>query len=216
MTLSDDSQKVLDLFLHELRSPVSVAQGYLRLLVEDRLKDPCDRERALAQSLEALGRIGSLCGSADEYLNVLSPVELLHYPASELVATLQSKCQEEAFTVSVPIAHIRGDVGSLPVEQATTAIIAVLRAALRSDPVLAQAVHVGIHGTDLLLTTGDEAVREQLVAPAGRGAFDQWRGGTGLRVPLALKLLAHTPLRIWALSENSGAIAIAMPLELPA
>ncbi len=216
MALSDDSQKILDLFLHELRTPVSVAQGYLRLLVEDRLTDPHDRERALAQSLEALGRIGSLCGSADEYLNVLSPVELVRYPASELVATFQSKCREEAFAVSVPSTAIGGEIGSLPVEQATTAIIAVLRAALRSDPVLAQAVHVGVRGTDLLLTTGDEAVREQLVASTGRAAFNQWRGGTGLRVPLALKLLAHTPLRIWALAERSGAIAIAMPLDMPA
>ncbi|MEQ1910319.1 MAG: histidine kinase dimerization/phospho-acceptor domain-containing protein [Vicinamibacterales bacterium] len=206
----------MDLLLHELRTPISVAQGYLRLLVEDRLSDPRDRERALAQSLEALGRIGNLCGSADEYLNVRSTVELVRYPASELVATLQSTCQGDAFAVNVPNPHILGDVRSLSVEQTAIAIAGVLRAALRSDPVLTQAVHVGVHGTDLILTTGDEAVRERLVAPTGRAAFNQWRGGTGLQVPLALKLLAHTPLRIWALSENSGAIAIAMPLELPA
>jgi hypothetical protein len=215
-TVAHDLGMVLDLLLHELRTPVGVAQGYLRLLLEDRLADARDRQRALAQSMEALGRIGDLCASAGEYLNAVSPLELVLYPAAELVKMLLVECQGKEFALNVQDAPMLGHVRSLTPARATAAITAVLQAALRGDPVLTQAIHVGVHGTDLILTTGDEAVRERLVAPTGRAAFNQWRGGTGLLVPLALRLLAQTHLRIWTLSEPSGAVAIAIPLELHA
>lgn len=215
-TAAHDLDKVLDLLLHELRTPVGVAQGYLRLLVEDRLADARDRQRALAQSLEALGRIGTLCGSAGEYLHAVSPPELVSYPAAELVKMLLVECQGNAVAVHVQDAPMPGHVRSLSPARATAAITSILQAALRGDPVLTQAVHVGVHGTDLILTTGDEAVRERLLAPTGRAAFNPWRGGTGLLVPLALRLLAQTNLRIWTLSEKSGAVAIAIPLEFHA
>lgn len=215
-TAAHDLDKLLNLLLHELRTPVGVAQGYLRLLVEARLAEARDQQRALAQSLEALGRIGNLCTSAGEYLNAVSPSELALYPAAELVKMLQVECQGKAFAINVQDAPMPGHVRSLPPARAAAAITAVLEAALRGDPVLAQTVRVGVHGTDLIFTTGDEAVRERLMAPSGRAAFNPWRGGTGLLVPLALRRFAHTPLRIWTLSGQSGAVAIAIPLELPA
>ena len=210
-----DIEQLVALFLHELRTPVSVAQGYLRLLVENRLSDPRDRERALAQSLEALGRIGHLCGAAGDYLS--PPAEaLLQYPASELVEALRLACQGDPFAVNVPSPPILGNVRSLPAEPTATAIAAVVRAALRNDPALTQAVQVGVHGTDLVFTAGDGVVRDRLIGPSGGGVFDQWRGGSGLQVPLALRRLAPTHARIWTLPEHLSAVAIAMTLEWPA
>ncbi len=208
-----DLVNMLDLLLHELRTPVGIAQGYIRLLLEDRLADPQDRRRALAQAMEALGRVSDLCVSADEYMDAASPSEIVRYSAAEFVRTLQDACRGMALSVAVPD-PIPGHVRSLSPARATGAIAVVLRAALRGDPLLAQMAHVGIRQADLVLTTGDDAVREQLLAVSGRAAFNPWRGGTGLLVPLALRRLAQTTLRIWALSETSGAVAIAIPLEL--
>jgi signal transduction histidine kinase len=212
-TAAHDLGKLLDLLLHELRTPVGVAQGYLRLLVENRLTDTRDQQRALAQSLEALGRIGTLCGSAGEYLHAAAPSELVSYPVSELVTMLLAEFQGRAFAVNLEDAPIEGHVRSLPPARAAAAITTVLEAALRAAPALTQAVRVGVHDRALLLTTGDEATREQLLVPSGRALLNPWRGGTGLVVPLALRSLAQTPLRIWTLSDEPGAVALAIPLE---
>ncbi|MEQ1870786.1 MAG: hypothetical protein ABL961_12265 [Vicinamibacterales bacterium] len=212
---SGDLAQVLDLFLHELRTPVGVAQGYLRLLVENRLSDPADRERALAQSLEALGRIGRLCTTAGDYLSP-PPVVLELYPAADLVEALPLACQGDPFAINVPMSPLIGDIRSLPAEPTAAAIAAVVRAALRNDPALTQVVQIGVHETDLVFTTGDSVVRGRLLGSDERGVFDPWRGGSGLQVPLALQRLAPTHLRLWTLADRASAVAIAMPLELPA
>ena len=63
-----DAEKALNLLIHDLRAPLSVAQGYLRLLHQNRLDSDADRQRALAQTMEALGRISRLCDDAAAYV----------------------------------------------------------------------------------------------------------------------------------------------------
>lgn len=213
---SSDLERVLDLFLHELRAPVGAAQGYLRLLLENRLNEPNDRRRALAQSAVALDRIGDLCASAGEYLNIDGSAELTSYPAAELSRALQAECDGKELAVYVQKNTILGHIHFLTPPDAATTLAAVLQAALRSDPTLTRAVHLGVHGADLVLTTGDEAVRDQLLESAERDPFDQWQGGNGLRVLLALKHLTQTGTRMWTLPQKSGAVAIAIPMESPA
>src|SRR5262245_37423647 len=51
---------VLHVLAHELRTPVGIAHGYVRLLLEDRLPAESDRRRALEQLQKALGRLTDL------------------------------------------------------------------------------------------------------------------------------------------------------------
>ena len=67
-TQRDESAKALNLLIHDLRAPLSVAQGYLRLLQQNRLEAEADRQRAMTQSMEALGRITRLCEEAAEFV----------------------------------------------------------------------------------------------------------------------------------------------------
>ena len=55
-THPDETAKALHLLIHDLRAPLSVAQGYLRLLQQNRLEAETDRQRAMTQSIEALDR----------------------------------------------------------------------------------------------------------------------------------------------------------------
>ena len=55
-----DISNVLHVLAHELRTPTGIAQGYVRMLLEDRLTDPADRQRALEQTQKALARVSEL------------------------------------------------------------------------------------------------------------------------------------------------------------
>ena len=64
----DESAKALNLLIHDLRAPLSVAQGYLRLLQQNRIEAEPDRQRAMTQSMEALGRMTRLCEEAAAFV----------------------------------------------------------------------------------------------------------------------------------------------------
>jgi signal transduction histidine kinase len=45
--MSVDISDILHVLAHELRTPVGIAHGYVRLLLEERLSQESDRRRAL-------------------------------------------------------------------------------------------------------------------------------------------------------------------------
>jgi signal transduction histidine kinase len=51
----------------------------------------------------------------------------------------------------------------------------------------------------------------------GDAAFDRWRGGTGLSLPIACRIIEAHRGALWALPGGSrGACALALPLVAPA
>jgi signal transduction histidine kinase len=64
-----DLEQAMHRLLHDFRTPIGVAQGYLRLIREGRLTSEADRERALDQAASSLGRLSRLCDDAADYLN---------------------------------------------------------------------------------------------------------------------------------------------------
>jgi signal transduction histidine kinase len=63
-----DAERVLHVLLHDLRTPIGVAQGYLRMLQDGRMTSTADTARAITKALEALGQTGRLCQSASDFL----------------------------------------------------------------------------------------------------------------------------------------------------
>lgn len=61
---SADDLLPLDRFLHDLRTPLGVAHGYLRLIRDGRLPGQAQQEKALGGVSEALGRMTHLCDVA--------------------------------------------------------------------------------------------------------------------------------------------------------
>ena len=51
-----DAERVLRILLHDLRTPIGVAQGYLRMMQDGRLTEAAETERAVAKALQALGQ----------------------------------------------------------------------------------------------------------------------------------------------------------------
>lgn len=210
----EDAEKALNLLLHELRTPLSVAQGYLRLLLEDRLTDDEERKRAMTQSMAALGRISDLCAGAGELANAVPRAETHRYTAAELMTALAAEAQARGLSTTVQDALPAGHVRTLDPARAAAAIAAVLLGALRHDSGQRPEMCAGVDAGDLLVTSGNAAMRARLIASAGRDAFNPWRGGSGLAVALAAKQLRESGARLWTLAGEASAVAIAIPLEL--
>jgi hypothetical protein len=216
-TPGEDVVKALNLLLHDLRTPVGVAQGYLRLLLEDRLSDNKERQRALAQSMEALGRINELCAGAGEFANhALTPAQAHRYHAAELITALTAEAQAKGLINNVHDSRPLGYLRTLVPTRAAAAIAAIMRAALRNDSAQPAEISTGINVEDLLVTSGNADIRARLIAPMGHDIFNPWRGGNGLLVPLAAKQLGETGARVWTLAGEPFAVAVAIPLEFDA
>src|SRR5918997_5417737 len=55
-----DISSVLHVLAHELRTPAGIAQGYLRMVLDEKLTESADRRRALEQTQKALARVSEL------------------------------------------------------------------------------------------------------------------------------------------------------------
>jgi len=208
----EDLVNAMNFLLHELRSPVSVAQGYMRLLLEDRLSGSVEKQRAITQSLEALAQVSRLCSDASEFTNTPAADATL-YPASALTEAL--KVEAQALGLSLNIQGV--DAGNLRTPQparTAAAIGVIVQAALSTDAPRDTHMCADITGAHLIVTNVDETRRARLLAPSSRHApFDAWRGRRSFLVPLAAKQLTRTGARIWTLEDDPTAVAIAIQLE---
>lgn len=85
--------RVLDVLLHDLRSPLSVASGYVRLLRLDRLDTFEARDKAWTQTATALTRIAHLCDEAVGFLSTAAgPSRPI--PVPQLTARVRQRCVE--------------------------------------------------------------------------------------------------------------------------
>jgi light-regulated signal transduction histidine kinase (bacteriophytochrome) len=206
--------KALNLLIHDVRAPLSVAQGYTRLLQQDRLP-PDDRGRALAQTMEALGRIGRLCDDAAAY--AAGPVAQGR-PAAivevrEVIRQVQAACtalcpgklefKMESELTRVVRTRLESTVHSLAV-----ILCAVRRASTNSSVWVT--VSEGEHEAQFLL--GRDDARAALVTRPPE-TFDPWRGGHGIALPLACRTIEDAGGRIWTVADARDAIGIGLPAE---
>ena len=101
-----DAEKALNLLIHDLRAPLSVAQGYLRLLSQNKLEGEADRQRAITQSMEALGRIVRFCDDASSYVAEADSGNALHtsvVQVAALVNQVREACAARGYLWIFPV-----------------------------------------------------------------------------------------------------------------
>jgi signal transduction histidine kinase len=214
----EETQKAFHLFIHDLRAPLSVAQGYLRLLQQNRLDADADRQRALAQTMDALGRIGRLCEDATAFLaepaSTDGPVSTLQ--AATLVERVRDGCMAQGvaldFQVESPLSGTVRRVQLDRVAQSLAVILCAVRRATRNQTVRVSVLEEGKEVRFLLGCDEDRAA----LASRHAGTFDPWRGGHGIALPLACRIVTEAGGRIWTTADGRGAIGIALTEEASA
>lgn len=206
---------LLHLLAHELRAPAAVAQGYVRLLREDRLGAQTERERALEQTQAAIARISALSHEATGLADLLDapagPDRLASPLAGLLDRAVLAAALDEAVTIPpTDVLVSLADAGQAA-EALGTLMHAVAREANGRAPRLAIRRATTSAGAAVDLLMGDDASFEALaMGPDGpdAGAVRLDRGGLGLRLVAALVTLDAEGATLWTLASGRAVLAV--------
>lgn len=218
--------RALSLAVHELRTPVTVTAGYLRMLLREQGGPIGERQRKMLEEAErSCGRINAVITELSE-LSKLEAGELTPpaatFDLAALVAEVASGMREgedRGIRVEVRAAHplnVAGDRTRLG-----AALRALVHTALRerAEPGVVVIQCATIAGGDTpwaLVTIGDDGVTPAL-ADAARAAapppFDEWRGGLGLALPVGRRVIEAHGGAVWSAPGNPRAgSALRLPL----
>jgi len=214
----DESAKALNLLIHDLRAPLSVAQGYLRLLQQNRIEAEADRQRAMTQSMEALGRITRLCEEAAAFVaepaSTVGPI--LTVRAAEFIDQVTDACAARCSPLTFATdSNLLGTMRNAHLDrlvQSVAVVLCAVRRSTRKEPVSVSVLEEEKEARFLLGCDDDRAA----LVSGSPETFDPWRGGHGIALPLACRTITEAGGRIWTVADGRGAVGIALPEEASA
>jgi len=230
----DTYPKLLSLAVHEFRTPASVVGGYLRMLQRDGEPQLSERQRRMVEEAEkSCARLVAIVGELSDIAKLdAGMIALARQPidvfaiVEELAAHVHEAADRDVKFV------VRGEVTGAPVSGDATrvrqAFDAVFRAILRekSGPLTVVAERridiVDGRRAAIVVVADDESV--QAAYAAERGAFDDKRGGLGLALPLARRVIEGHGGRLWSPAPkvasadspdhlSRGSAVVSIPIE---
>jgi signal transduction histidine kinase len=199
-------ERTLHVLIHDIRTPVGVAQGYLRLLREDRLPTPDERQRAITQAQQALDRVSQLCSDAAALADDTAAGTTVTVACDGFVGRIRQRLEREPVELT-PAAIAAGAMLSVPAnsDALADAVTHVLLASPRPAE-RRRAVAIGATATELWFTSGAGPL------PLSGDALDPWTQ-PGFALPLACRAIADAGGRVWSGREPAG-VGVALPLEV--
>lgn len=226
---------LLSLAVHEFRTPASVVGGYLRMLQQDHEPPMSERQRRMIDEAEkSCARLVAIVTELSDIAKLDSGAIRLAQQPLDLFALIgevadlvhEAKDRDVHLELTGPAngATVTGDATRL-----RTAFDAVFRAILREQPgpsvVIAERRRETRNGqmSAVLVVAGQGRVQQAYDREAG--AFDDERGGLGLALPLARRVIEGLGGRIWspapaaALDTDSadplvrGSVIISLPIR---
>jgi two-component system, cell cycle sensor histidine kinase PleC len=219
--------RALSLAVHELRTPVTVVAGYLRMLLKEQAGPLSEKQRKMLEEAErSCGRIGALVAEMSD-LGKLESNELSlakqTFDLAGLLAELASRMHEgDDRGVSL---EVRGADKPLDVLGDRTRLAAALQALLhaalreRGEPgvIVAKVSHARSGPPAAIVAIGDEATVGTLEEAASMDApFDEWRGGLGLALPVARRVVEAHGGALWSAAGDRPRAGSALRIPLKA
>lgn len=226
MTDAPDWPKVLSLTVHEFRTPLTVVAGYLRMLSTDRVGPLTDQQRRVVEEAErSCARLSALLGEASDVAHfhegrltfMRGPVALARLLEGVAVPETPERSVKVVVGSGAGEWTLQGDATRLGMSLSAIAVATSRESAdggvLHVVPELRD-----VDGTrQAFVAMGSEALaHEILTSPlAALPAFDATRGGSGLSLVLARRVLEEHGARLYgAPGERPRAGAgIALPLS---
>ena len=192
--------KLLSLAVHEFRTPITVVAGYIRMVLRERAGPISDQQRKLLEEAEkSCGKLSALVAEMSD-LSLLeggtaalnrSPLDLAEV-LREAVAALP-ELPDRSITVALEGADrpvmLDGDAPRL--RTALAALVTGLRREIvNSDRLIVR--HVGTGKMALLAMSEPGQIDDVATAdPSTLARFDEWRGGSGLSLAIARRVITQ-------------------------
>lgn len=217
--------RLLSLSVHEFRTPMTVVAGYIRMLLKDRAGAVTEQQRRLLEEAEkSCARLSALLAEMSDLSHLEAGTAPLNHGAmdlravlSEAVAALPAMPDREvavALATDAGPAVMQGDSARL--KTALTSVFYALRRELvTSTQLLVRERMAEFEGRPASwIAIGDADHIDALVAatPGTLTTFDEWRGGCGLSLPVARRVINAHGGAVWSPGEGTKAGAvIALP-----
>jgi signal transduction histidine kinase len=206
--------QLLSLAVHELRTPCSVVAGYLRLILREGGDPLTDQQRKmLTEAEKSCSRFIALIAEMSEISKLDGGFITLARQPIDFFALVQEVAEHvhEAKDREVRL-EVRGAEAGAPAtgdgDRLRAAFSAIFRAILREKvgavTVVADRRRVARDGqTSAVVVVADEA-DVQSVYDSAWDVFDVKRGGLGLALPLARRVIEGHGGQIWAPTPSAG------------
>jgi hypothetical protein len=213
-----DINDILHVLAHELRTPVGIAHGYVRLLLEERLTQESDRRRALEQMQKALGRLSDL---SHESTALAAWYEQDHSIPQRVQARVLGEHLANAtydFPVTVDTSAVN-DTAAITTSDSSSlcrALTGIVRATARELRGATCDVRARVVNSSLEVLAGPEELLDALAAgpespEAGPVALE--RGGLGLALVHAAIVLDAHGARRWTMNGSRQTVGVRLPIE---
>jgi signal transduction histidine kinase len=202
-------ERALRVLIHDIRTPVGVAQGYLRLLQQERLGSGEVRERAFRHALQALDQLARLADDAERIVDEVEPLPRVAVSCQALVDRVCARLPASAVEVTGAAGLPPGVITAPPdVDRLAEAIAGVLMSA--GDPAAPTpgAVTVGMSEQELWFATGQAAE-----GPPSGEPLDPWRM-PGLALPAACRTVDQSGGRLWCRAGGAAGVGVAFTFEV--
>ena len=230
-TSTAEFAELLSLASHELRTPASVLGGYLRMLLKDPESPLTDRQRKMLEEAEkSSARMVALIAEISDLAKIDSGVAPLSREPFDLFTALDDMARR----VQAPddrVVHFeirgaeRGAVVTGDAARVVNAFSACLRAVMREQPSdgrVALDRRISRDGSRtsavVVIARADDVDR---AAASAAAPFDDHRGGMGLALPIARRVIMRHGGTIWSPHEKAAddgslrrAIIVSLPVEV--
>ena len=219
--------RAMSLAVHELRTPVTVVAGYLRMVLREQAGPLTEKQRKMLEEADrSCARIGTLVsemsdlGKLESQQVTLASTELdLAALAAEVASNMHEGVDRDVRL------DVRGTDQPLMVAGDRTrlsgALSALMHSALRerADPgviVVQCATLPDATQAWAVVAIGDETATQSLLDAARTTPppFDEWRGGLGLSLPIGRRVMEAHGGALWSLPGDAARAASAFRLPL--
>ena len=215
--------ELLSVSVHEFRSPVTVVAGYIRMLLKDRAGSITDQQRRLLEDAEkSCARLSALLGEMSDLSNLeggkapfnrsRTDLRSLLTEAVAALAPISDREIEVELTTGTGTAMVNGDAVRL--RGALTSLVHAVRREVVSSPRLHVRERIGEYdgrpASWIAIGGADQIGDLEVATPEDLTTFDEWRGGCGLSLPVARRIITAHGGAIWSPAEksNSGAVVV--------
>lgn len=208
---------ILHVLAHELRTPVGIAHGYVRLLLEDRLPQEAERRRALEQLQKALSRLTTLSQESSALANWYERADGQPRPvgARVLLETVARADFESPVTVDISQVADQAMIVSDDRRALEQALLSLVRSTARElrGRVCAVTSRNGNGHLDVLIGPDDQlAALTRGPADGEAGAIAIDRGGVGLSLVHATVVVGAHGGSCWTTKGSRQTLGVRLPL----